>query len=631
MEKVKPTYKIAVRSLVEHVLRSGDLRSDLWGSVQAIEGIRAHQQVQRRRPSDYESEITVQGEVAHTGFTLLISGRIDGVLRSDTLISIEEIKTTRAAFDDLEKTPNAIHWGQAQCYAYLLAKQENLESVEIRLTYVQPDSWTERTFSRLMTMEALEIFFSGVISRYLEWMTCIITWKGVRDESLQRLKFPFEHYREGQRTLAVEVYRTIRDEKQLIVQAATGIGKTMAVLFPAMKALGENTSAKVVFLTARTTGRLVAEMAFDLLRKNGARFKTITITAKDKICFNPESACLPEECPYAEGFYDRLGDALSEALNAEVYTREIIEALAEKYKICPFEFSLELVNWSDGVIGDYNYAFDPQVVLQRLFVEEGDKHIVLVDEAHNLVDRSREMFSAQLEKIPVLDMRRTLKEELPQLSKILARINSWMATARRLCREYGGTQVDEEAPSVLVDLIREFIARAEKWLHQNIKTPFRDDLITLFFNFVGFEKVSEQYNKCYTTIMETRDSNFTIRLFCIDPSDQLRQAWNRCRAAVLFSATLTPADYFQSVLGCSADMGKLRLPSPFPESNLMVLVAAGISTYYRQRKKTCPEVARLLIDLIQSHTGHYLFFFPSYEYLEMVYQKVHRGGRSGGF
>jgi len=607
---------------VEHVLRSGDLQSGFWGSVQAIEGIRAQHRVQRRRPEGYETEVTVQGQVERPEFLLTITGRIDGLLRTASHVCLEEIKTTRLSFESLEAQPNPIHWGQLQCYGYLLAQEEALPFVELRLTYVQPDPWRTKTFIRRMDSDELAHFFNGVVTQYMDWMDLVVQWVTTRDESAARLVFPFDAYRPGQRTLAVETYRTIRDGSHLIAQAPTGIGKTMAVLFPAVKAMAEQLVPKIIFLTARTTGRLVVEASLDILRQKGLRLKTVSLTAKDKICFMPERTCLPEECPYAKGYYDRLNSALIDAFEHEAFTRQRIEEIARQHQVCPFEFSLELVNWADGVIGDYNYAFDPHVVLQRLFIADGGRHAVLVDEAHNLVDRSREMFSAQLAKGPVLSMARILKDELPGLRRRLNAINAWMASARRRCGEEGrdGVCIDLEVPQKLLDRLRRFITAAEKWLHNNIKAPFREDLITLFFDCVRFMRIAEQYNHCYTTIMTVEGKSFSIKLFCVDPALQLCEAWQRCRSAVLFSATLSPADYYQSILGCSETAKHLKLPSPFPQENLMVAVSA-ISTLYRQRRASCRSISRTMASLVKLHPGHYLFFFPSYEYLELIHQQ----------
>ncbi len=616
---MKPNFTIAVRSLVEYVLRSGDLRSDFLGSVRAVEGIRAHQQIQRRRPKTYQAEVPVEYVVEREAFQLRVSGRIDGVLASETPSVVEEIKSTRRPLEELEENPNPIHWGQVQCYAYMWAVQEGVEQVAARLTYIHLDNNETRELVKPFELDDLACFFNDLLERYLKWVLALAQWCKVRDASILKLDFPFPSYRHGQRAMAVEVYRVIRAGGHLLVQAATGIGKTMAVLFPAIKALGAKLAPKVVFLTARTTGRLAAETALQSLRNNGLRIKSVTMTAKEKICFNPDSACSPEECDCAQGYYDRINDALFTAFMHDALTRETIEAVAREHRVCPFEFSLELVSWADCVIGDYNYAFAPGVMLQRLFGEGGERHAVLVDEAHNLVDRSREMFSARLSKDPVLALRRLLKTVLPGVYGALGRINTYMVAARRRCREGGGSHIDKDLPHELLERLRVFLRLSEKWLALNVRSDFRDDLMTFFFDAVRFVRVAESYDQSYVTICQTEGDDLQIKLFCIDPSNQLHNAWQRCQSAVLFSATLTPADYFLAVLGCSQQAKRLNLASPFPISNLSVFIADRISTLYRERENSCSAVSRAIANLVRRRTGHYIIYFPSYKYLSMIH------------
>jgi DNA excision repair protein ERCC-2 len=604
---------------VEHLLRSGDLHVDFFGSVSAIEGIRAHQQIQRQRPSNYQAEVPVSYSVEHAEFQLNVSGRIDGVLVEKSRTVIEEIKTTRRSLEEMAQNPNAIHWGQAQCYAYLYCVREKLPSVVVRLTYANLESGKTCELERILDMTVLETFFNDLLDRYMSWLANLAIWARLRDRSIERLTFPYDTYRPGQRDMAVAVFRTIREKGHLLVQAATGIGKTMAVLFPAIKALGENLADKVVFLTARGTGRLAAEAALRTLAGNGLRIKSVTLTAKDKICFYPQSACAPEECECARGYYDRVNAALGQGLTYDALTRDRIEQIAMDHRVCPFEFSLELVNWADCVIGDYNYAFAPGVMLQGLFEEGSGRHAVLVDEAHNLVDRSREMFSAQLAKEPVLAMRRLLKDEIPAIYGALGRINTWMAGVRRRCNEAGQSLVEEELPAILIDRLREFLRAAEKWLTLNVQAPFRDALLELFFDVTRFVRVAELYDQHYAVIYEASLGALRIKLFCIDPSHQLRLAWQRCRSAILFSATLTPVGYFQSVLGCSEQAAMLNLSSPFPPSNLAVFVADRISTLFKQRQQSCQAVTRTIANLVRQRMGHYLLYFPSYQYMHMVY------------
>ncbi len=619
VEVSKPSCTVSVRFLVEHLLRSGDLHFDLFGAVSAVDGIRAHQQIQRSRPQGYQAEVAVHLDVEHADLQLCVTGRIDGVLIEDGRTVIEEIKTTRRSPEALIQSPNPLHWGQARCYAYIWAVREKISSVVVRLTYMNMDSGKTHQSEEIWQTSALEAFFYDLVSRYAAWITGRVHWVRRRDQSIKDLVFPFDAYRAGQRDMAVAVYRNIRDEGHLLVQAATGIGKTMGVLFPAIKALGDGLAEKVVFLTARGTGRLAAESALVALRAKGLGLKSVTLTAKDKICFNSQGVCSPDGCEWALGYYDRVNAAVADALEHDDLTRDRIEGIARGHRVCPFEFSLELVTWADCVICDYNYAFAPGVMLQRLFGEDGQRHAVLVDEAHNLVDRSREMFSAQLEKAFFLDMRRLLKGRLSGVHGALGRINSWMAALRRRCIKAGEELVEEELPVELIDRLRIFLRTAERWLALNVQTPFREALQELFFETLRFVRVAEVFDKRYSVIYRSSAKGLRLKLFCVDPSHQLKTAWRRCQSAVLFSATLTPGGYFQSVLGCYEQATMLNLPSPFPPSNLAVFVADQIATLYRRRRETCLAVTRTIAGLVRQRPGHYLLFFPSYEYLQMIY------------
>jgi DNA excision repair protein ERCC-2 len=622
VQAIIPAFTIAVRALVEHVLRSGDLRSDFMGAARAEEGLRAHQRLQRQRGEGYEAEYPVHLEIAQPDFVLNIGGRIDGVLRTGDGVMVEEIKSTLRPLPDVEAESSPVHWGQAQCYAYMLASQEQLDRVVVQLTYVHLESGKVLSLVRQATFVELAVFFDDLLDRYLRWLRRLSQWMELRHRSLDQLAFPFDSYRPGQREMAVEVFRTIRDGRQLLVQAATGIGKTMAVIYPALKALGQNLVPKVVFLTARTTGRLAAEAALRTLAQRGMRLKWVTVTAKEKICFNAEPTCMPELCSYARGHYDRLNAALEAVFEQDAFDRETIERTAREHRLCPFEFSLELVLWADCVIGDYNYAFDPTATLKRLFGEEAGTHAVLVDEAHNLPDRAREMFSAQLAKAPILALRRALKEPLPSLYRALGRVHSAMTALGRQCRESeAGVWTDRSAPGELIARLQTFLGAAERWLRRNQQTPFRQELLHFYFDGLRFVRTAEQYSPAYATIVENRGKQIQVKLFCMDPSEPLRECWRRCRAAVLFSATLTPADYFQAILGCPADMGRLDLASPFPAENLAVFTGTHISTLYRERATSCAEVSQAIVSLVTQRQGHYLLFFPSYDYLAMIHRR----------
>jgi DNA excision repair protein ERCC-2 len=617
---LKSELKIAVRELIERVLRSGDLAFEFQKSSRPVEAIRAHQKIQNSRPDTYRPEVSISHLVETDQFHLKIGGRIDGVYAEPDRTIIEEIKTTTQDPNYFENNQQPTHWAQVKIYAYIYGRQQGLEEIITRLTYYQIDTGAIREYQLTFDLSELEIFFNDLLARYLAWAETIVDWSDRRDKSIQSLKFPFEIYRSGQRQMVDEACRMIRHNGQLLVQAATGIGKTIAVLYPAVKSLAERISQKIFYLTARTTGRIAAEKALDELRANGLQIKSVTLTAKDKICFCPDSACSPDECEFARGHYDRINDAIKAIFARDAFTRDQIVDAARAHRVCPFEFSLELSLWADCIICDYNYVFDPRVYLRRFFQEENGDYIFLIDEAHNLVDRSREMFSAEIFKQPVLDIRRQLKNELPRVFKSLGRINAWLVKARKKCEESGNPLAETAPPDDLIPLLRGFLFLAEHWLSRNIKKPFREALLDLYFAISGFVRVADQYDECYTTCYEKIGKDLKIKLFCVDPSVQLEIVLSRCQTAIFFSATMTPMDYFKQIFGCDQSAHHLDLYSPFPGENLGLFISDNISTYYRHRDQTVSQVSQAITALIEQKKGNYLLYFPSYAYMLKVYK-----------
>jgi len=622
---MKTHLAIGVRELVEFVLRSGDLKVEFTGASRAADAIKLHQKIQYSRPADYAPEVAIAHQVETPELVLSVAGRIDGVFEGAAVPIIDEIKTTRRRPEDCLREENPLHWGQAKVYAFLYARQHDLNDIAVQLTYARLDTGASREVRRYFTRAELQSFFEDLVKRYLQWATLITHWHHRRDDAIRHLAFPFNDYRPGQREMVDAVLRSIQDGGRIFIQAATGIGKTMAVLFPAVRAIGGRACAKVFYLTARTTTRMAAEKALNELRARGLRVKSLTLTAKEKVCFSPDRACHPEECDVARGHYDRLPAARRTVFEEDAWTREAVAATAQKFQVCPFDFSLDLSRWADLIICDYNYAFDPKAYLRHFFLEQPDNYVFLIDEAHNLVDRSREMFSAEIRKQPFLDLRRKVKGSLPAVHRCLGKINSWMLTARHLTEAAGAPTADRSAPNALYPLLGDFMTAAEKWLEKNLKSVFREELLERYFETGGFLRVADQFNESYAACYEALSSDLRLKLFCIDPSRQIGEALTRCRAAVFFSATLTPLDYFQTMLA-SESAEALSLPSPFPAENLVVFVADRLSTYYRHRDRTKSEVARILHRLVEPRAGNYLLFFPSYQYLRLVleaFQSAH--------
>jgi DNA excision repair protein ERCC-2 len=616
---LKPRLSVAVRTLVAFVLQAGDLESTFAGTQRSLEGVRAHQRIQRARPAGYQSEVSVQHEMETPHFILTISGRIDGVFSDGGRVVVDEIKSTHRDLSKLEEAPNPVHWGQVKAYAWLLALQQGLTEVDVQLTYYHLTTEKTRELRQTTTMDALEGFMTDLLEDYIRWANRLEQWRRRRNRAIADLTFPFADFREGQRHMAVAVYRAIQSGGQAMIQAPTGIGKTMAALYPSVKALGEELTAKIFYLTARTTGRQAAERALEILRANGLRLKSLTLTAKEKICPHPEAACMPEECPRARGHYDRMKSARAAAFELDGLTRDTVARLAEGHTVCPFEFSLDMALWMDTIIGDYNYAFDPRVYLRRFFSDDSEAYTFLVDEAHNLVDRSREMFSAVLHKQPFLELRRALRDDNRPLYRAMGRINSWMVSARRDCLAAGGEAATPLLPDDLLPPLQSFHRRAEKWLVKNKPAPWKEDLLQRFFDVATFLRVAERFDSSYTTCTHSDGKDLQVKLFCLDPADQLAEALQRGRSAVFFSATLTPFAYFNELFGGDDETVFLRLPSPFPPENLCLIVEERISTYFRDREQTKHRLAEAIHHLVKGQPGNYLAFFPSYAYLAMVH------------
>ncbi|MDB6066321.1 MAG: ATP-dependent helicase [Pedosphaera sp.] len=649
----KPVYSVQVRELVSFVLRQGDLggERDFVGSDRALEGTRGHQRLQRSRPSGYQKEVSLAHDVETSEFTLRIRGRIDGLLAAGTEVWLEEIKTIQGKWD---RTADPLHWAQAKFYAYIYAREHALEFIDVQLTYLELKTEQITEFRERIAFADLSTFFEHTTAIYLEWVRERHLWCQQRDRSIRSLAFPFPGYRPGQRKLAVAAYRVLAGGGRLFLEAPTGIGKTISALFPAMKALGEGKLERVFYLTARTVGRTIAEKAFTDLRKAGLLARTVTLTAKEKVCVRDGQPCDSTTCPFALGYYDRNKPAMREALSHGEITRPVLEAVGQKHQVCPFELALDVSSWVDAVICDYNYVFDPRVYLRRHFAEEGGDYAFLVDEAHNLVDRAREMFSADLDVDEIHDVRRAIKHAVPHCAKALSKLSAAM---RKLCGptaspaepieptdpavelnlfpsrlptatphhlpargQAGGVQTSREFPAELTPPLEDALEEAEAWLAQNLPAEFRESLLTLYFRLHSFRRVAELYDERYVTIIEPLPT-VRVRLFCLDPSFLLQQALKRGKAAIFFSATLTPIDYYRALLGGTPEDPVLQLESPFPPGNLAVLIQDRIQTRFKDRAETLPHVVEAICALVQGRPGNYLVYLPSYQYLNTVQQQ----------
>ncbi|AGA69479.1 DNA helicase, Rad3 [Desulfitobacterium dichloroeliminans LMG P-21439] len=608
--------RVSVRTLVEFVLRQGDLQTGFRSATRLIEGTRAHQILQKQRGEDYQPEVALHTIYHQDELTLEIHGRADGIFRSESGVVVEEIKSTSLELDLIDQSYSILHWAQAQCYAYILASQEELAQIQVQLTYIHLETHETKEFMKIFSCEELENFFTDLVERYCAWANRLSAWVQLRNGSIAQLEFPYPSYRKGQRELVVAVYKTIKEGNRLYVQAPTGIGKTLGTIFPALKALLEGEEAPVFYLTAKTITRTVAESSLLMLEHQGLSLKRLTLTAKDKICFNPGCDCNPEDCSFAKGYYDRLGLGLADIFQVDVWNREQIERCGRLHAICPFEFSLELSNWADLVICDYNYVFDPRVFLKRFFLE-GGAYTFLIDEAHNLVDRAQEMFSAELNKEELQHVKNLVQEEEPVLGKRLQTVNRNLLKLKKQ-----GLEVAKDAPTSLYSSLERVVNEVEKIFKKEENSPWKEKLTELYFSIQAFLRTAESFDEHYLTYYQSTEEDYRVKLFCVDPAKRLSEVLNKGRAAIFFSATLSPLEYFIKILGGEKTSYKLHLASPFPPQNLCVMIQKQISTKYKQRSLSLDSVVEAIISLVRGRIGNYLVYFPSYEYLERVRERL---------
>ena len=625
--------RLSVRELVEFVLRSGDIdsRQAAGGKKAAMqEGSRLHRKIQRRMGASYQAEVAMKYILEEENFRLQIEGRADGVIEETNGWAIDEIKCMYMDISRLE-APIPVHLAQAMCYAYFLCLDKELTSVGVQMTYCQIETEEIRRFREKKTAQELKTWFAGLIGEYKKWADYQYVHHLRRQESLKKLTFPYP-YRRGQKELAVDVYRSIIRKRNLYIQAPTGIGKTLSTLFPSLKAMGEGYGEKLFYLTAKTITRQVAQEGLDILRKNGLFFSSVTITAKEKLCVLEKPECHPDACPYARGHFDRVNAAVFALIHQETaIDREKLIAYAKQYQVCPFEFCLDISLWVDGIICDYNYVFDPNVRLKRYFAEgkQGD-YLFLIDEAHNLLSRAREMYSAVLVKEDVLLIRRLVKERSPKLARLLDACNKSLLEYKRHCETY---VVLEEISHLALQVMGIF-SELEVFMEEYTDFPDRDMVLEFYFQIRDFMTIFEQLDGGYRIYSQmTEDGRFQIRLFCINPSGPLRSCMDQGISTILFSATLLPMLYYKELLSGEPEGYAIYAESPFSRENRLLLVARDISSKYsRRNQREYQKAAEYVEKIVGGRKGNYMVFCPSYQYMgELVRAlEVKNGGKISG-
>ena len=687
IEQAAGEIRVSVRRLVEFLMREGDIDNRRQGGSENAmqEGSRIHRMLQKRMGADYHAEVPLKGSFPAEGYHLVVEGRADGIVDIPGKVMIDEIKGTYRDLNHLRK-PDAVHMAQAKCYAYLYCAQKGHTEVQVRITYCNIDTEDIRYFYETLLFEELERWFMGLVGEYRRWSDFIWNWKGTRQESLERMEFPFP-YREGQKDLVTYVYQTIYHRRKLFIEAPTGVGKTISTIFPSLKAMSRGMGEKLFYLTAKTIARTVADDTIELLREGGLRFKSVVLTAKEKICFMEETQCNPENCPYAKGHYDRINDAIYDLLiHEDRFSREKIEEYAIKYRVCPFEMTLDMSLFADGIICDYNYVFDPHVYLRRFFESGGGDYLFLIDEAHNLLDRGRKMYSAELTKEMFLELKNDIKqhvllemkdnsekrnnsekeedesikmEENTQMTLELTGMSMPLSTPKKpkkqrkkqtaksiftregyaekiiyylercnkelllLKQECETGRVVEEIDD-FVNLLTKLYGILSDYLGEQEEEPLpiKEKLLDFFFESAHFleiyERVDEHYVK-YTQLEE--NGTFRLKLLCINPKENLKECMLRGRSTILFSATLLPIQYYKELLGGEEDDYEVYAKSIFDNEKRALFIANDVtSKYTRRSREEYYHIAAYIASIVNSRTGNYMVFCPSYSFQQAVYE-----------
>ena len=532
-------------------------------------------------------------------------------------VTIDEIKGTYRELDKI-KAPEPVHLAQAKVYAYIYGKEKELKTICVRMTYCNMDTEELKYFIEEYSLEELEKWFLNLVQGYKKWAQFQIDWKNKRQESIKGVNFPYP-YRRGQKELAAGVYRTIYHKRKLFLEAPTGVGKTLSTVFPAIKAVGEELGERVFYFTAKTITRTAAEQAFHILRQDGLKFKTIILTAKEKSCFQEECNCNPVDCPYAKGHFDRINDAVFDLINSkDCFDRETLEEYAKKHQVCPFEFALDCSLFADGIIGDYNYLFDPHVYLKRFFGEGiSSKGIFLVDESHNLVERGRNMYSAVLVKEDFLTLKKTIKPYSTKMEKRLEKCNRELLLLKK---ETDGVKKWESIEPFALALNRLSEAMSE-YLENHDDSPVRDEVLDFYFEISHFLLMYDGMTDDYVMYTQMDDKGeFMLKLFCVNPSKKLKACMEKGVSSILFSATLIPIQYYKKLLGGSEEDYEIYADSTFDPRKRALLIGSDVtSKYTRRNQEEYIKIATYIHKVVERREGNYMIFCPSYSMMEHIY------------
>lgn len=617
MEK---SIKMSVHQLVDFLLRKGDIDNRVYNKNTMNEGSRLHASYQRRQDSDYIAEYYLIHTFKVDDFEVTLNGRADGIISRPFLTTIDEIKTSVMDNEEFYQEQGEWHLGQAKIYALIYALDHDLERMGVRLTYINQLNNSSLVKDFKYTKEELENYVTDLIREYLEFYKLVFLQLEKRNETSELLDFPFKKFRKGQRELAKYTFAAIKNKQNLYVEAPTGIGKTMSTLFPAVKSFSNGEVDKIFYLTAKNSGVEAAFNATKLLVEKGLRVVAIQITAKEKICACPGRGCNPDECPFAKNYYGKVRNAIIEAVTHELLlSKDVITEYAMRHQICPFEYELDLSLFSDIIICDFNYLFDPIVYMRRYFDEDNYRMVGLIDEAHNLVERGRDMYSASIDYYEFKRMKNSLKDyNHKELKTAIRRINK-LFKAYQEEKEEGYNLLDDIDNKILNALsnFQKFCSDFMKKEHQKVT----DELKDFYFSTIRFSKIADFFDENFKFFIYKDQKEISLNIYNLDPSSLIGESLKKLEAAVLFSGTLSPLDYYVQMLGGNEDSPVLKIPSPFPKENFKLMIAPNVSTTYKNRDNTILEVVDYIKTMVDQKVGNYFVFFPSYKYLNSVLAK----------
>lgn len=610
------TYAVAVRALCEFTARAGDLDLRFTPAPSGLEGMAGHTAVTGRRGPAYETEVALSGQYQN----LLVRGRADGY--DPAANQLEEIKTYRGRLDSVRDNHRAAHWAQARVYAHLLCLARGLAQVRVALVYFNVATEEETVLTETRDAAWLAAFFAEQCDRFLAWSRTELAHRQARDAALQRLAFPHGEFRSGQRELAVSVYRAARDGRCLMAQAPTGIGKTLGTLFPLLKAAPGSGLDKVFFLAAKGSGRGLALAALDTLNAQPAQpaLRVLDLQARDKTCEHPDKACHGDSCPLAQGFYDRLPAAREAALVQGRLDAPAVRAVARAHQVCPYYLSQELIRWSDVVVGDYNYYYDATAMLHALTQAHQWKVAVLVDEAHNLVNRARRMYTGELNQLGLAAARQAAPKALKKPLDGLQR--SWTAFNKKQAEAY---QAYDEAPAGVLAALQKAVGAITDYLGES---PLAQDdpVLAFYFEALHFMRLAEQFGPHALFDVTRADARAhgaktapsTLCVRNVVPAPYLAARHAAAHATVMFSGTLSPQQFYRDTLGLPPDAAWIDVAAPFQAEQLAVKVVGNVSTRYRDRERSLAPIADLIAEQYARRPGNYLGFLSSFDYLRQV-------------